>query len=130
MRLVKFIPMISFFVLTGCCSSGCFIVSGKAFDELAYPKPYLQKWAKNGVSSVQRREDSVACGSVRDIAAPESACWATSKCPPEGDRAPNFGSMKIKSAQKKGESEAATILRLSNEWKQCMLNSGYIYSGK
>ena len=105
-------------------------MSGQAFEELAHPRPYLQKWVKNGASSAQRREDSVVCGSARDIAAPESACWATSKCPPEGDRAPNFGSVKIKSAQKKGESEAETILRLSNELKQCMLKKGYTHSEK
>jgi len=96
----------------------------------APPDPYLRKWEKPNVTDEQRRQDSVDCGSARDVASPDSACWATGKCPPEGDRAPNFGAIKINAARRANESDGEVSSRLFNDWQRCMLGKGYRFTGE
>lgn len=120
------------FLLTGCelvFQAGPGLSGQAREDYLKSIKPYLQYWEKPGWTPEGRRGDSVDCGSRRDIASPESACWTTSKCPPEGDRVPIFGKDKIGASKKPGETELQTETRLSQDWLRCMKAKGYYWVG-
>jgi len=113
-------------ILSGCGMFGTILVA----HSVSPPDPYLRKWEKPNVTDEQRRQDSVDCGSARDVASPDSACWATGKCPPEGDRAPNFGAIKINAARRANESDGEVSSRLFNDWQRCMLGKGYRFTGE
>ena len=116
MKSIKIIYSISFFVLSGCCSSGCFIVSGQAFDELAYPTPYLQKWHKINTTPEKRREDSRSCGSDLLVNA-------------KGPDGIAFSKDRLEKEKINNENENETYVRVHHKWQRCMLGKGYIYMG-
>lgn len=77
-----------------------------------HPKPYIEKWEKDGATSEMRDRDSEACGGGY------------------GRYAPGFGEQKVKAAQRAGESDTVTYSRLHDEWQRCMLKKGYRFTGK
>ncbi len=49
-------------MLVGCCPSGCFVLHGETFKELAYPKPMRDYWTHPNKTNQQRSEDWITCG--------------------------------------------------------------------
>jgi hypothetical protein len=102
---------------------------GATYERLAHPKPSLQQWEKPAMTSEGRRQDAYDCGGGRGKASPESACWATSRCPDLSDDVPVFGRNQIKAAQRPGNTENETHRLLIYDWQRCMLKKGYRYTG-
>ena len=73
-------------------------------------KPYLHYWVKEGVTTEQRREDSVSCGGSRSDTHPHGV----------NDR-------KEKKLMLPGETVWETRERIVKAWKDCMENKGYHY---
>ncbi len=48
--------------LNGCCPNGCFVLSGEAYQKLAYPPPLVNDWVKDGVTIGERKADWEKCG--------------------------------------------------------------------
>jgi hypothetical protein len=73
-------------------------------------KPYLHYWLKEGVTTEQRREDSVSCGGSRSDTHPHGV----------NDR-------KEKKLMLPGETVWETRERIVKAWKDCMESKGYHY---
>lgn len=99
-------------LMSACCSNGCFVVSGEAYRRLAFPKPYLEKWEKQGASAEDRFKASDECG---------------------GGRSPNspyFSPRQIEAVRAPGESERVAYARRFNEFERCMKRQGYKFVGE
>lgn len=73
-------------------------------------KPYLHYWVKEGVTSEQRREDSVSCGGSRSDTHPHGV----------NDR-------DERKLMLPGETIWKTRERISIAWANCMKDKGYRY---
>lgn len=96
--------------LSGClygqCMNGpCALEHSRIIKSIT---PYLQKWEKAGVSPEARGEDSVDCGGNTS----------------------SMSNHKEKSLQLPDETIWEARSRLANQWRQCMLDKGYLYTGK
>ena len=63
-RFILFLPFLLW--LSGCCPNGCFVLTGEAYRELAYPKPMRDRWIKEGASENDRVRDWEACGGAKN----------------------------------------------------------------
>jgi hypothetical protein len=91
------------------CNTTILVASGKEFSDYQKSiKPHLQYYEKPGWTPESRRQDAAACGASGD----------------SSDRA-SIGSARIKAAQRPGEAERQTEMRLGQEWHACMTEKGY-----
>jgi len=102
---------ISTVLLSACCPNGCFVVTGKAFEQLAYPKPHLEKWSKPG-------------------ATPEMRLRASQECGGGNTNNPGFSSETVERAKKQGESRYEAYARLFRDYQRCLIVKGYKYTGE
>ncbi len=98
--------------LSGCCPNGCFVVSGKAYRDLAFPTPNLFKWKKEGATEEDRYLASEECGGGRD---PNS---------------PFFSPSQIEAFRPPGESENQAYSRRFDEYQRCLIKKGYKFTGQ
>jgi len=96
------------FLLTGCGIGGHWM-NGNPFPEPI--TPYLHYWEKAGASPETRREDSVLCEGRRSDTEP-------------------FPYEYNKKLWLPNEKMAQARRRLANQWKVCMMEKGYVYTGK
>lgn len=97
-------------LLTGCLYGQC--LDGPCALErermIKAIKPRLQYYEKPGWSPESRRLDAATCGASGD----------------SSDHA-GIGSTRIKAAQRPGETDGQTEMRLRQEWHTCMKDKGY-----
>ena len=98
-------------LLSACCPNGCFVVTGKAFEELAYPTPHLVKWEKSG-------------------ATPEVRLRASQECGGGNTNNPGFSADTVAQARKPGESRYDAYSRLFRDYQRCLIAKGYKYVGE
>ena len=108
--------------------NGCIGMEGKfsqmneqEFWEVRHHKPALYSWYKDGVSSEERRNDAVICGSVRPVITANSPCVIRDfSCEDHLDNMPIFPNITI---QKEREN-------LWKKWRNCMQSKGYTWLPK
>ncbi len=97
--------------LVGCCPNGCFVLTGEAYRQAAYPKPYLDKWEKPGATPEDRLQTSFDCGGG----------YTTH---------PGFSESRIAQERLTGESREDTYSRLFHAYERCLIAKGYHYAGE
>jgi hypothetical protein len=115
-NIIRIILSISpILMLSGCCCGiGGMWVNGNPFP--SPQKPALYSWYKDGVSSEERRNDAVICGSVRPVITANSPCVIRDfSCEDHLDNMPIFPNITI---QKEREN-------LWKKWRNCMQSKGY-----
>lgn len=98
-------------LLSACCPYGCFVVTGKAYEQLANPVPHLEKWEKPG-------------------ATPEIRLQASQDCGGGNTNNPGFSADTVARAQKPGESRYDAYARLFRDYQRCLIAKGYKYLGE
>jgi hypothetical protein len=97
--------------VSGCCPNGCFVLSGAAYRELAFPEPKRKRWERAGASDTQRQADWFACGgSDTGNFSPEATLL---------DR--------VQETHKVSQMEAYSLIY--DDVQRCMLRKGYHYIG-
>ncbi|WP_247313328.1 hypothetical protein [Ralstonia pseudosolanacearum] len=84
----------------------------EAYEKLMHPKPYIEKWERQGATSETRDQDSANCGGG------------------SGSHAPGFSQKRINEEKRPGENENAAYSRLFDNWERCMIKKGYRFTGK
>jgi hypothetical protein len=98
--------------LSACCPNGCFVLSGAAFEALAYPTPLREQWFSLDRSDAERRLDWEGCGGYKDGGfSPKEELIEQEKRSHEKDILPAHH-------------------RLYLELQRCMKRLGYQYIGK
>ncbi len=108
----RIISMAAVIAISGCCPVLCFVPHGEAYRKLAFPKPYLEKWEKQGATEEDRFQASEQCG---------------------GGRSPNspyFSNSQIEAMRLPGESQNDAYSRRFNEFERCMKRQGYKFVGE
>ena len=106
-RFILFLPFLLW--LSGCCPNGCFVLTGEAYRELAYPKPRRDRWIKEGASENDRAQDWEACGGAKN-----------------GNFSPYE---KTRNAEQRADEKdfINAYQRLLNNVQRCMRTKGYRY---
>ncbi len=97
--------------LSGCCTNGCFVLTGEAYRKLAHPEPKRKLWIKDGTSDVQRQTDWFDCG---------------------GSKTGNFhpDSLVVDTTQKEnGVTREQALMLIYDDVQRCMLRKDYRYIG-
>lgn len=97
---------------SACCPNGCFVLSGKAFDDLAHPPPLSADWTKNDTPGTTKNLDWESCRGASD-----------------GNFSPDIKWIKKERKPDETSNEGAYD-RLYFELQRCMLRKGYYYIGK
>lgn len=98
--------------ISGCCPVLCFVPHGEAYRELAFPKPYIEKWDKVGATKEDRLHVSEECGGG------------------SSSHAPLFPPSQLKAMRLPGESENDVYSRRFHEFERCMKRQGYKFVGE
>ena len=100
-------------LLSGCellCQAGTGTcgMSKEQAHKLLHPKPYIERWIKEGMSRESRSQDSISCGG--------------------SDRGTDFSNQQLNAArQLEDKNDFAPRTRLSMAWVECMKSKGYEY---
>lgn len=103
---------ISLFCTSGCCPNGCFVLTGKAYEELAHPKPPRESWFRAETSDEIRKADWKFCGGADD-----------------GDFTPRQESLNAERHMNE-KSDIPSYRRLYKRFEKCMSEKGYEHREK
>jgi hypothetical protein len=103
--------LLSFFIssisISGCCTYGCFVPHGEAYERVISPSTSRSdSWEKPGASEEQKRDDWIACGGKKS-----------------GLFIPAFD-------RKSGEDPNVFYIRASRKFQGCLTGKGYRFTGE
>lgn len=108
-RIISVPAIFLCFVISGCGIGGHWMNGDPSAGKNI--KPYLHYWEKPEMTAEDRRQDSVICGAANT------------------DYVMGFGQNRIKAAQRPRETDNETDTRLFQEWKRCMIQKNYRWTG-